>query len=195
MNQREFFNSMAEKWDNVCKHDSNKINQILDYVCIEEGEKILDVGTGTGVLIPFLYSRTGNCGEIIAIDVSEKMLDIAKGKYNFENVKYVNGDVLEIDLPEGYFDKIICYSVFPHFDDKQLAVSKVSRYLKKGGKFVICHSQSRKAINELHKNASEAVSSDNLPEAGVIKSFFTNANMDTVVTVDNSEMFVVIAQK
>lgn len=195
ISQREFFNSMAEKWDTVCQHDVNKIEYILDLLNIKNGTKILDIGTGTGILIPFLSERVGEEGKIIAIDVSEKMLEVAQRKYSYRNTTFVCGDVLEADLPKEFFDFVICYSVFPHFDDKQMAISVISKCLKKGGKLVICHSQSREAINNLHRNASEAVAEDNLPDISTIKTFFLQVELNTTVEIDNNELFVVVAEK
>ena len=192
--QREFFNTMAEKWDTVCRHDLNKIKYILALLSIKNGAKILDVGTGTGILIPFLKEQVGEQGEIIGIDVSEKMLEVAQRKYSYDNVSFVCGDVLNANLPKEHFDFVICYSVFPHFDDKQSAINIMSRYLKCGGKYIICHSQSREAINNLHKTASEAVAEDNLPSAGIIKGFIEKANMKLVHEIDDEEMFVLISQ-
>lgn len=193
--QREFFNSMAEKWDTVCKHDANKIKYILNLLNIVNGTKTLDVGSGTGILIPYLTEKAGKDGTVIAVDVSEKMLEVAQQKYNFDNVRFVCVDVLEADLPKEFFDYVICYSVFPHFDNKEFAIKKISKYLKIGGKFMICHSQSRDAINNLHKNASEAVSEDDLPDISTIKTFFSLVGLNTIEEIDNSEMFVVVAKK
>lgn len=193
--QREFFNSMAEKWDTVCRHDTGKIEYILSLLDIRNGDKILDVGTGTGVLIPFLIAKTGEQGEITAVDVSEKMLEMAKRKYSYGNVAFICTDALNGELPQEYFDFVVCYSVFPHFDDKQSAAAVMSKYLKKGGKFIICHSESRETINNMHKNASEAVSEDNLPDADILAELIERAGMTVLHKIDNEEMFVVIAQK
>lgn len=57
MSQTDFFNSVANDWDNMIKVDERKINYLLDKLSIHQEDKILDVGTGTGVLIPFLYER------------------------------------------------------------------------------------------------------------------------------------------
>jgi demethylmenaquinone methyltransferase/2-methoxy-6-polyprenyl-1,4-benzoquinol methylase len=195
LNSREFFNSVAEKWDRTVNHDERKIRSILDMVHIKEGHKVLDVGTGTGVMIPFLHSYTGNTGKIIAVDVAEKMIEVARNKFNFENVEFIAGDVLKIELPENYFDCIMCYSMFPHFDDKKAAVEKLARYLKKDGKFVICHSQSRETINNLHKEVSEVVKNDRLPPADKIKEYYNNAAIETISVVDNENMFVVIGSR
>jgi len=55
--QKYFFNSVASTWDETCNHDMIKVESILDLIEIKSGSHILDVGTGTGVLIPSLYQR------------------------------------------------------------------------------------------------------------------------------------------
>jgi len=193
--QREFFNSMADRWDAFCHHDKNKIKYILSLLNIQSGSRILDIGTGTGILIPFLAEYAGEQGEVTAIDYSEKMIEIARYKYSYSNVSFVCDDVLKADLPKEYFDYAICYSVFPHLGDKRSAIKVIGEYLKKGGKFLICHSQSRNAINNIHKKVSAAVAEDDLPDIAVIKGYFRNFNYKIAVEIDNNEMFVVLAIK
>lgn len=186
---------MAEKWDSVCQHDMNKVKYIISLLNIRYGARILDVGTGTGVLIQLLAEQAGEQGEITAIDVSDRMLEVAQRKHMYDNVSFVCGDVLEADLPNEYFDYVICYSVFPHFDDKEFAVKVLSKYIKQGGKLVICHSQSREAINNRHKSASEAVAEDILPQINVIRGYFENLGLETIIEINNDEMFVAAARK
>lgn len=195
MNQKDFFNSMAENWDSICYHDSNIINEILDLVNIQHGDKILDVGTGTGIMIPFMISKTGKAGEVTAIDVADKMIEAAKSKHNHENVNFIVGDVFNLDLPTEHFNIIMCYSVFPHFEYKLTAIEKLGRFLKPGGKIAICHSQSRDEINHMHKNSSPVVSRDYLPDTDTIKGYFSRYNFNTVANIDNKRMFVLIGQK
>lgn len=195
MDNREYFNSIAEKWDDMVSHNEHKIKSILDMAGLREGFRVLDAGTGTGILIPFLHSYVGNSGSIIAVDLAERMIEIARNKYGFENVHFAAEDVLEMDIPEGYFDCIMCYSMFPHFDNKKAAVQKLARYLKKDGKLVICHSQSREAINNLHRNMSEPVQNDNLPSADILKEFFDSSAIEAISVVDNEDMFVIIGRK
>ena len=192
MNNREFFNSMAEKWDSTVDHDEKKIGYIVDIARIKQGDRTLDVGTGTGVMVPFLYSRAGLSGKIVAVDIAENMIEVAKGKFRFNNVEFIAGDALAIKLPENYFDCIMCYSMFPHFEDKKAAVAKLAGYLNRGGKLCISHSQGREAINNLHRNVSGAVKNDRLPSADIIKQYYKEAGLKTAAVVDNDEMFVVV---
>lgn len=195
INLRNYFNSMAEQWDSVTEHDLHKIRYILNILKIQTGAKIIDVGTGTGILIPFLVELVGKQGEITAVDISDKMLEVAQRKHTYENVSFICCDIIEADLPNSYFDFSICYSVFPHFKDQKSTVKAICNYLKNGGKFVICHTQSREAINNLHKNISGAVAEDILPSLDVINEYFYNLGLETIIEIDNDEMFVIIAKK
>lgn len=196
MGCREFFNSLAEKWDGMCIHDAKKINRILDMADLKEGEKVLDVGTGTGVMIPFLLERVGACGNITAVDIAENMLKIAQNKNPAPNIRFVQADVTTADLGEDSFDLIVCYSVFPHFKDQQLAIKNMCRFLKSGGKILVCHSQSREEINKLHMNSSsEEINRDYLPGAAIIGEYMRLQGMKVLAEIENPEMFVVMAQK
>ncbi|MBL7576367.1 demethylmenaquinone methyltransferase / 2-methoxy-6-polyprenyl-1,4-benzoquinol methylase [Peptoniphilus asaccharolyticus DSM 20463] len=195
MNQVEYFNSLAQEWDVFCKHDTEKIRKILSFLKIETGDKVLDVGTGTGVLVPFLLEKVKESGEILAIDISEKMIEVAKRKLQASNLEFVNGDALSFDLKKDYYDHAVCYSMFPHFQDKRYAIDKLKEYLKVGGKIIICHSQSREAINNLHKNASDVVENDVLPTLEILEGYFIDSGYEVIERVDTDEMFVVIAKK
>ena len=195
MNHREFFNSMAENWDNICLHDERKINDILDLIGIKNSSKVIDVGTGTGVMLPYLSSRIGDTGLIIAVDTAEKMIDVARSKYTDSKIEFIVGDIFQLELELEQYDLIMCYSVFPHFEYKVTAAERLGRFLKPGGKIAVCHSQSRDEINSHHKNASIEVSADYLPEAEIIRGYFNNSGFRTVVEVDDKKLFAVVGEK
>lgn len=193
--KKDFFNSVADSWDEMCNHDMKKVEYILDLVDIQAGSRILDVGTGTGILIPSLYKRVTGSGKIKAVDMAEKMIEVARKKNSFENVVFECKDILKKDNDEEYYDYIICYSMFPHFHCKEEAVEKLSRKLKRGGKLTICHSQSREAINKLHKRVDDTVKEDNLPEMEKLEQYFSESGLEVVEQVDNQDMFVVIGSR
>lgn len=195
MNSIDYFNSKAINWDTICFHNSKKINEILNIVKIEKGYKVLDVGTGTGVLIPFLIERIGETGSIFAIDQAFEMLKIARAKHKFHNVEFMQDDIIKADFKTEKFDIIICYSVFPHFEDKKAALTNMKRFLAKNGKIVICHSQSKDEINKIHKKASDIVSNDILENGDKTALYFIEIGMKVDTVIDDDNMYIVIGQK
>ncbi len=154
MDNVEFFDKIAPKWDGMCDVNASKIAHILDVAEITKGDEILDVGTGTGVLIPFLTDRIME-GKVVGVDMSSGMLHEAQKKFgNYDNVEFRLLDV-ETDLIPEKFDHVIMYCMFPHLEDGIETVKwLVSVNLKQKGTLVIAHPESRHAINEVHHRHS-----------------------------------------
>ncbi len=57
MDTREYFNSLAGTWDSIVQHDPQKLKKIIDLTDIKEGDTVLDVGCGTGVLEGYLLEK------------------------------------------------------------------------------------------------------------------------------------------
>jgi demethylmenaquinone methyltransferase/2-methoxy-6-polyprenyl-1,4-benzoquinol methylase len=55
--QKEFFDSHADVWDEINHHDAAKIGYIADLLQLAGNESVLDVGTGTGVMLPYYLER------------------------------------------------------------------------------------------------------------------------------------------
>ena len=186
---------MAPNWDNICNHDLDKLNTILNLLKLKKGDTIIDVGTGTGILLPLLSERIGKEGFIEAVDLSANMLEMAKKKNPCANINFIKGDINNVNLTYDQYDAIICYSVFPHFEDKQKLIARLSSILKKGGVLSICHSQSRDAINKLHKSGSSAISHDNLPSMVEIEQYILKSGLVIVNKIDDDQMFLINSVK
>lgn len=195
LTDREYFNKRAKDWDKECIHDVNKVRHIIDLIEINPSNHVLDVGTGTGVLIPHIIQSLSENGHVVGVDISENMLEIAKQKWNNHQVTYHHGDVLELNWNKK-FDTIICYSMFPHFkENKMNAINRLSHLLNKGGKLCIAHSQSRDDINRLHLKAGEEVENDRLPEMNIMKTMFITNGINPVKVIDNESFYVIIGIK
>jgi demethylmenaquinone methyltransferase/2-methoxy-6-polyprenyl-1,4-benzoquinol methylase len=193
MEKRDFFNDLAEQWDEKNTWDMDKIALMLKLLCIKNGDAALDVGTGTGVLIPLLTSCTGN---VTAIDSAEKMIEVARRKFEGRGVNFIHGDALEYPFPDASFDHIICYSVFPHFDDKPLAIARLAKKLKPGGLLSVLHSSSKERINGVHVHAhSMDIKSDNLPPAQALVPCARDNGLQEEIVIDNAEMYLFSARK
>ena len=193
---KEFFDNHAKTWDENVYHDPIKLETIIKALELKKGEEVLDVATGTGIMIPYLYNEVKKDGKIAAIDISDEMISIAKEKYNnaYSNIELLVGDVNELDNNKK-FDAILCYSCFPHFLDQQLTIKKMVDLLKSKGKLMVAHSQSRKNINSIHKNVDGIVCNDRLPRMKILKMMMENSSLDIKKSLDNNEMFYILGIK
>lgn len=195
MGQADFFNSVAKNWDNMINVDESKINYLLNKLKIQEDDEILDIGTGTGVLIPFLNERVCT-GRIKGVDISEGMLEVAKSKFN--HLSNVDFDLVNVEKEElkYQYDKIILYSMYPHLENKTQTISNlVKDSLKEDGILIIAHSDSREFLNNLHRNSDERVHESILMEINEQKNVFINAGLKVIEAFENDEMYYVVIEK
>lgn len=189
MGNKEFFNRIAYKWDSICNHNPIKVNEIIELAEVKKNSKILDVGTGTGVLLSYLLDKSPT--KITAIDISENMIEIAESKYNNENINFVVDNVMNFN--GELFDYIFIYSAYPHFKDKKALFNHMSTLLNKDGKIIIAHSEGKDKINGVHAKSKE-VKDHALPPAHITVDILNNyLKVDTVI--DNEEMYFISAVK
>lgn len=185
MDNREFFNNVAFEWDKMCNHDDVKLKKIIDLSSIRNNAKILDVGTGTGILLSYLLEKSPL--QITAIDISENMIVVAKEKYKGNGVEFIVKDIMEFN--ETGFDYIFIYSAYPHFNNKEALFKHLLARLNKDGKIIIAHSESKEKINQIHSK-NDTVKHDVLPAAEVttkiMSKYFT---IDKVI--DSEEMYYI----
>jgi ubiquinone/menaquinone biosynthesis C-methylase UbiE len=192
---RAYFNQQAATWDEaVAEKDTTRLEQMAERLGLEPGFTVLDVGTGTGVFLPFLLDRIGGNGRVVALDVAEAMLLRAKAKGFPGNIDYVCADVMDVPLDDGIFDAVVCYSSFPHFQDKPRAFSEIYRVIKSGGWMSICHTKSRAEINDIHRQIPE-VHHDTIPEADKMQSMLSAAGFVEISLEDKSDSYLAFAMK
>lgn len=187
---RTYFNGKAAVWDEVAaEKDQFKLRQMAARLDIRPGSVVLDVGTGTGVFLPFLRQRIGGDGIILALDIAEGMLLKARAKSTNGAVAYLNADVTHIPLSGASVDSVVCYSSFPHFQDKPGAFAEIHRVLRSGGHLCICHTSCREAINDLHNGIPE-VAHDVIPEDWEMRLMLSEAGFVDVEIEDNCENYL-----
>jgi ubiquinone/menaquinone biosynthesis C-methylase UbiE len=73
--------------------------------------------------------------QLYGIDISEKMIDIARTK--LPKVYFSVGDVHELPFTSGYFDCVVTTEAFHHYYDQLKALKEMARVAKKGGKVIV----------------------------------------------------------
>ena len=196
MQLQEYFDQLAPTWDKELTRERLKcLGNIVKELGIKPGYYVLDIGSGTGVLLPFLIAELGDEGKIVALDFSAEMLGQAKAK-NFQPiVGFAQADVLAIPLADNSVDLAICNSVFPHFNDKVKALKEIARVLRNNGRLVICHTMSRAMVNQLHQSIGGIVASALLPPEFQLRGLIKQAGLRVTHFEDGPERYLVIAEK
>lgn len=101
------------------------------------GEKILDVGCGTGINDIGLSKLVGPSGKIVGIDNSEAMLAVARAKAAAPNIEYQLKSVEEMDFPEDSFDGVVCTQVLGYVSAPVQVIRSMLRVVKPGGRVFI----------------------------------------------------------
>lgn len=187
---KEYFNSIANKWDTMCHHDSEKISAILTLANIKKDSRVLDIATGTGVLIPHLLKTEPT--EVEAIDLSELMIAQAQKNHDDNQVRFQVANFYEFD--QTGFDFAIAYSAYPHFWDKEGFVRHLAESLNSQGRFMIAHSESKETINGRHSGDQVRKVSASLKDAMTESNYF-KAAFDIDILVDTDEMYIISGKK
>lgn len=110
------------------------------YAGINNGNAVLDLGSGAGNDCFVARSLVGEEGKVTGLDFTDEMLKKARenaAKLNFSNVEFVKGDIEEMPLPDNSFDVVISNCVLNLVPNKQKAFCGIYRVLKSGGHFSI----------------------------------------------------------
>jgi demethylmenaquinone methyltransferase/2-methoxy-6-polyprenyl-1,4-benzoquinol methylase len=196
--REKFFDQLSDSWDtNGPSPEPEVVLPFLQKLNIDSDKTVLDVGTGTGLLIPHIFSF--HPVRVIAMDLSARMLSILRGKYSSRfgaRLEILHGDVHLLNLHNATVDIAVCNGVYPHFHDKLLALSQLQRVLKKGGILAVNHFASRQFINSIHRSSShDLIRQDLLGPAIILSETIAGCGFHVKEWRDDSTEFYLIAEK
>jgi SAM-dependent methyltransferase len=104
---------------------------------INEGETVLDLGSGGGIDVLLSAKRVGPAGKVYGLDMTDEMLELAeknRAAARATNVEFLKGLIEEIPLPDATVDVVISNCVINLSTDKQAVFSEMARVIKPGGR-------------------------------------------------------------
>jgi demethylmenaquinone methyltransferase/2-methoxy-6-polyprenyl-1,4-benzoquinol methylase len=107
-----------------------------DLAELAPGGRALDVATGTGDLALELTNRVAPGGEVVGVDFSERMLELARAKGG-TRVRFESGNALALDYPDGAFDAATVGFGARNFSDLERGLSEMARVVHPGGRVVV----------------------------------------------------------
>jgi SAM-dependent methyltransferase len=105
--------------------------QLLDAAGAALGDRVLDVGCGTGVLAAAAAARVGAPGHVAALDPNAGMLAVAERRA--EPIDWRAGVAEAIPFPDGVFDRVVSQFAVMFFDDREAALAEMARVVRPGG--------------------------------------------------------------
>jgi len=128
---KEYYESCEEYYITLEKKGMEHYKKYIDFLMPENGNKVLDVGCGTGQVVHYL-SKLGF--EAYGVDISP--IAIQKARQNRPGIfKTMEDD--KIPFPDNFFDSVGCYDVLEHTLHPSELIDEMIRVLKPNGKIVI----------------------------------------------------------
>ena len=193
--QRAFFEDLATRWDDLQPPHRHQVLQRLlapFAPLLSASAAVLEVGTGTGALIPCLRERAPDA-HLVSIDLAAEMLRRARSRCPAAAV--VQADVHRPPFAAPAFDLVICHNCFPHFADKPAALHALARLLPSGGHLLILHDLSREKVNAIHTSGGPAIQDHLLPPGDQTGRMLAQAGLGHVHVEDAEDHYIITARR
>jgi ubiquinone/menaquinone biosynthesis C-methylase UbiE len=143
--RRKYYDLFSSIYDRfVALHSSDKQGKLRSYLAEKtnatQGDRVLDICTGTGSLLRSLTQRVKERGIVIGLDFSIGMLEAAKTKSSdLNNVYLLQADASALPFKENVFHVVTCSHAFYELkgETQEHCMEEVGRVLKQQGSFLI----------------------------------------------------------
>ena len=116
------------------------VGYYFDFAQLQEGEVVLDLGSGSGLDVFFAATQVGDAGEVIGIDMTKEQLEKSKklsADAGFDHVIFRESYIEETPIVSNSIDAVISNGVINLSSEKEKVFQEAARVLKTGGRLVI----------------------------------------------------------
>ena len=197
INQKMYFDNQAEKWHHKIDEKTKlRLRSIFKEKIPVLKAPVLDIGSGTGVLLPELYSGLDKSFPVYEADFSWNMLMQNRSNNNsYPSIHYVQTDSHELPFKNNFFNSIICFAAFAHFIDKPRVAQEFHRVLSPGGKLTILHLMCHIKLNKMHLHVGGAVKNDILPAVRDLSRILSESAFSVLAFEENKSIYLITAEK
>jgi ubiquinone/menaquinone biosynthesis C-methylase UbiE len=150
---------------------------------LREGERVLDVACGTGLIARLAAEQVGPAGSVTGIDIAPDMIDVARATSATAggSIEWHVGDAVSLPFPDDSYDVVLCQLGLMFMEDRPAAVAEMRRVLVPGGRLVISTSGEIQPPFELMERAIVDHISPEL--GGFVRAVFSMHDPEAVATL------------
>jgi ubiquinone/menaquinone biosynthesis C-methylase UbiE len=189
--QRETFDKLYRLFEPPLPEGvPERLERIVEHGKIRRGDTVLDVGSGTGILIPIV--RKYEPRRIYACDLSAAMLEQLNSK-KYPDVETIVADVRDLRLPGTSIDAVFINACYGNIVDKQGAFSNLSRMMTPQGHLVISHPLGKSFVRSMRERASFPL--DAFPEKPEAERLLRTFGFEIETFIDEPKLYILVASK
>jgi len=196
---REYFNGKAHAWDTL--QDDEKTTKLItifqEFNLYPQG-RVLDIGCGTGVLIPIISQLQKTQLNLVELDFSENMLRQNKEKRinnTAMNLSHILADTHHLPFKEETVEWIIGFAVLPHLSRQNKVLAEWSKVLASGGNLLILHLMGSRELNYFHSQMHGVITDDRLPPAADLSRIVRQYGFEVGTAIDQDGLYLIHAVK
>jgi ubiquinone/menaquinone biosynthesis C-methylase UbiE len=114
--------------------------ELVALAVLQEGERVLDVACGTGIIARLAAQAVGATGTVVGADVNEGMLNMARNAsqdHDGVSITWHHSDVATLSFSDASFDVVFCQHSLEFFADRAAGLRELCRVLFPGGRLII----------------------------------------------------------
>lgn len=190
LKQRRTFDQAVDFFDQPLPHEIvGRLGEIVAAAGLQPGQVVLDVGSGTGALIPLIEAYRP--ARIIACDLSPNML--ARLAERHPRVERHLADVADLDLAPASLDAAFMNAMFSNVADKPAALRNLARMLRPGGRLIVSHPEGRDFIRKLQRHVDFRL--DPLPDQAEWRVLLAPFPFEPVYFLDDPSQYIAVARR
>lgn len=150
---KDFYNRISKAYDTLAASEKKYIELGLDMLAAREGERVLEVGSGTGHALARLAQEIGETGHVYGIDIAPGMIDVAKERLQNKglagHVSLIRGDAVRIPYCDRSLEGIFISFTLELFQVSEISIvlEECKRVLKDGGRMCVVSLAKDKPLN------------------------------------------------
>jgi SAM-dependent methyltransferase len=197
MDKRRYFEEIAPRWNGLPAFPGTGegVVRFVERMALGQARRVLDVGCGTGVLVPHLARVLPAGARTVELDFARQMVRESLQTHGGSGVAGLCADARRLPFATGVFDAVLCFSVLPHIGDAGSLMGELLRVLRPGGSLGICHAMNSAQLNALHAVIGGPVGDDHLAPAAEVGETLRLAGAGSVCAEESPGWYFVSGTK